>query len=94
MNNFMFLLKIEYLSDNRKSIGYLYAIYHGAEVIYETEDYISHRDGLLGFKHIKLNGLIQTYSGKKIDQLSHFLYSDLLSTKKNVMGIPTTAAIN
>jgi len=39
-------------------IGYLYAMIHKAQIIYETDDDNSPLDGLFGFKEIKLNGLM------------------------------------
>ena len=38
-------------------VGYLYAIFNGAEYIYETDDDNSPLDGLFGFRYKKLNGL-------------------------------------
>ena len=64
-------------------IGYLYAISKGANVIYETKDNVYQIDGLLNFKHIKLNGLYQNCVGDK-DELSHFLYRESLSSEKDI----------
>ena len=38
--------------------GYLYALSHGAEIIYETVDDFHSTDGLLGFKYFKFDGLV------------------------------------
>lgn len=44
----------------RKIVGYLYAIDHGAKYIYETRDDLSPRDGLLGFKYDRWQGLVMS----------------------------------
>lgn len=38
--------------------GYLYALSHGAKIIYETVDDFHSTDGLLGFKRFRLDGLV------------------------------------
>ena len=41
----------------RKMVGYLYAIYNGADYIYETDDDNSPLDGLFGFRYKKFKGI-------------------------------------
>ena len=54
---FKIIHMIPFKSYLRKMIGYLYAIYNGAEYIYETDDDNSPLDGLFSFRYKKLKGL-------------------------------------
>lgn len=54
---FKLIDKIPQNSYLRKIVGYLYAMEHGARVIYETDDDNSARDALTGFKFDQFDGL-------------------------------------
>ena len=49
--------RIPYNSYTRKMIGYLFAIAHGVQYIYETDDDNAPLDGLFGFRYNMFKGL-------------------------------------
>ena len=63
-------------------MGYLYALSHGAKIIYQTDDNISQLDGLLSFKNKKFNGLVPDCEEIFLNPHSYFMLKGNLVQKK------------